>query len=138
MEVSRDVGSDRRYWRVAKSKDGADGSNKSFSLTVIGMGVDADGEDESSCVVAPASSEAFQVKSLTQSQQLAMDALTTLTDDLFGNSSVHRNAWRDAFNLRMCGATKTAQRQAFGRAVTELAKQGRVCVIGEVFSIPSF
>lgn len=138
VEVSRDPASERREWKVAKSKDGADGGNKGFSLTVIDLGLDADGEDVSSCVVAPASTTVVSMKPLTPSQTHAMGALNAaLADDLFG-TSVHRDVWREAFYLRMCDATVGTKRQAFLRSVRELTEQGRVCQVSELFSVPDF
>lgn len=137
VEVSRDAASDKREWKVAKSKDGADGGGEGFGLTVIDLGLDADGEDVSSCVVAPASTSVVQMKPLTQSQTQAMDALNdTLADDLFG-TSVCRDVWREAFYLRTGGATATG-RQAFGRALKGLKDQGRVCEVSGLFSVPDF
>ena len=136
VEVSRD--GERREWKVAKSKDGVDGGSKSFSLTGIDLGLDADGEDVNSCIVVPASTAVVQIKPLPPSQTQAMDALNdALANDLFG-TSVHRDVWREAFYLRIGDATVAAKRQAFGRAVTELAKQGRVCEVSELFSVPDF
>lgn len=54
VEVSRDVGSDIRDWRIAKSKDGADGDAHPFRLDVVELGVDDDMEPITSCVVEPA------------------------------------------------------------------------------------
>jgi putative DNA primase/helicase len=51
IEVSR--GGERREWRLAKSKDGADGNAHSFRLQQEVLGTDADGEAISSCVVVP-------------------------------------------------------------------------------------
>ena len=136
VEVSRD--GERREWKVAKSKDGADGGNKGFRLTAIDLGLDADGEDVNSCVVAQAEVADIQTKPLTPSQTQAMDALAAaLADDLF-RTSIHRDVWREAFYLRMGNATVTAKRQAFLRAAKELTEQGRVCQAGELFSISDF
>ena len=49
VEVSRD--GDRREWKVAKAKDGADGEAHPFRLEVVGLAPDSDGEPVSSCVV---------------------------------------------------------------------------------------
>ncbi len=49
VEVSRD--GERREWRVAKSKDGADGEVKAFRLQVEMLGADDHGEAITSCVV---------------------------------------------------------------------------------------
>jgi hypothetical protein len=49
IEVSRD--GDRREWRVAKSKDGADGDAYPFKLQVETLGIDEYGDLITSCVV---------------------------------------------------------------------------------------
>lgn len=138
VEVSRDPAGERREWKVAKSKDGADGGSKGFSLTVIDMGLDADGEDMSSCVVAPADVADIQMKPLTPSQARGLDALTeTLADDLFG-TGVSRGVWKDAFYLRMGDAATDTKRTAFKRVFVDLKAQGRVYELNGLFSIPDF
>lgn len=49
IEVSRD--GDRREWKVAKSKDGADGDARPFTLQVETLGTDAYGDPVTSCTV---------------------------------------------------------------------------------------
>ena len=49
VEVSRD--GDRREWKVAKSKDGADGDAHPFKLHIETLGVDEHGDPVTSCVV---------------------------------------------------------------------------------------
>ena len=49
VEVSRD--GDRREWKVAKSKDGADGDAHPFKLHIETLGVDEHGDLVTSCVV---------------------------------------------------------------------------------------
>jgi putative DNA primase/helicase len=49
IEVSRD--GDRREWRVAKSKDGADGDAHPFKLAIETLGIDAYGDPITSCTV---------------------------------------------------------------------------------------
>ena len=51
VEVSRD--GDSREWKVAKSKDGEDGEAHPFSLNVVEVGTDEDGEPITSCVIVP-------------------------------------------------------------------------------------
>ncbi len=52
IEVTRN-GDDMRAWKLAKSKDGEDGKSYGFSLQVIGLGEDEDGDPITSCVVEP-------------------------------------------------------------------------------------
>jgi putative DNA primase/helicase len=49
VEVSRN--GDRREWKVAKAKDGADGEAHPFRLEVVHLAPDEEGEPVSSCVV---------------------------------------------------------------------------------------
>lgn len=49
VEVWRD--GDRRKWKVAKSKDGADGDSHPFRLEIETLGTDADGKPITSCTV---------------------------------------------------------------------------------------
>ncbi|MBX9715268.1 MAG: AAA family ATPase, partial [Burkholderiaceae bacterium] len=49
VEVTRD--GDRRQWKVAKAKDGADGEAHPFKLRVVEVALDSDGEPVTSCVV---------------------------------------------------------------------------------------
>jgi len=49
IEVSRD--GDRREWKVAKSKDGADGDAHPFRLEIETLGIDAYGDPITSCTV---------------------------------------------------------------------------------------
>jgi hypothetical protein len=49
VEVSRD--DDRREWKVAKSKDGADGDAHPFRLQVETLGIDEHGDPVTSCTV---------------------------------------------------------------------------------------
>lgn len=51
IEVSRE--GDRRAWRVFKSKDGVDGKSHPFTLQVVELGKDDEGEPLTSCVVRP-------------------------------------------------------------------------------------
>lgn len=51
IEVTRD--SDRRTWKVAKSKDGDDDEAQPFRLSVVELGEDDEGEPITSCTIAP-------------------------------------------------------------------------------------
>lgn len=76
IEVKRT--GDHREWFVAKSKDGEDGASHSFTLDVVSLGVDSDGDEITSCViVAGQSTQAIQNKkpTLGSNQTIAMKAL---------------------------------------------------------------
>lgn len=79
VEVSRN--DDRREWRVAKSKDGADGQSHPFRLAVVDLGEDEYGDPVTSCVVE--SDQTAQAVAAIQlprggNQKLVMDALRTI------------------------------------------------------------
>ena len=77
IEVTRD--GDRREWRVAKSKDGADGEAHPFRLDVVELGIDADGEPVSSCLVSPGGSSAGRpVAPAGGNQRIAWDRIGEL------------------------------------------------------------
>lgn len=79
VEVVRD--GDRRSWRVAKAKDGADGDAHPFHLEVVELAPDDEGESVSSCVVRmdTAAADIARVK-LPQggNQRIILDALRPL------------------------------------------------------------
>lgn len=82
IEVSRD--GDRREWKVAKSKDGQDGTAHPFKLQVETLGVEESGEAITSCVVQrdTAAQDVRAVK-LPQggNQRVVLDALRPLFKD---------------------------------------------------------
>lgn len=51
IEVSREQSSERRTWKITKSRDGLDGEEHGFRLERLEVGTDADGDSVSSCVV---------------------------------------------------------------------------------------
>lgn len=60
IEVERSEGG--RSWRLAKAKDGADGTSFAFKLHVISLGHDADGDEITSCAVGPDTAAIFKSK----------------------------------------------------------------------------
>lgn len=95
IEVTRN--DDRREWRTAKSKDGADGDAHPFRLEVVALETDEDGEPVTSCVVAPEERAADAVRrvKLPQggNQKIVFDAL--------------RDLLREARRFGMAGAPPT-------------------------------
>lgn len=77
IEVSRD--GDRRVFRIAKSKDGADGAERSFSLKIVSLGIDEDGDEVTSCITVPENENGGKTGSnhrLKGANRIAFDALT--------------------------------------------------------------
>lgn len=88
IEVARD--GDARKWRLAKSKDGADGLEHPFRLRVVELGEDEDGDPITSCVVEPDEQPDSAIRSAKLpaggNQKLIYDALRELlkTSKAFG------------------------------------------------------
>jgi len=80
IEVSRE--DDKRSWKVFKAKDGADGKTHPFTLRVIDLGKDEDGEPVTSCVVqteeAPSESVRRALPPKAGNQRVIWDALGEL------------------------------------------------------------
>jgi len=82
VEVSRD--GDRREWKLAKAKDGADAKSHPFKLHVEMVGTDEYGDPMTSCVIVPdAAASDIQRAKLPQgaNQQLVLGALRPLFKD---------------------------------------------------------
>lgn len=136
VEVSRD--GDNREWKVAKSKDGRDGGGHGFTLDVVSMGHDGDGETLDSCVVVSTGAQATHTKAPSTSQRLGLDTLSTALENELFVDSVHRDVWREQFYLRHPSDITDSKRTAFTRAVRELLESGRVFQVRDMFSIPDF
>jgi RecA/RadA recombinase len=75
IEVERDA-KGTRTWSVAKAKDGEDGKRVAFKLVQHALGRDADGDEISSCSVAPDSSAIFvKPEPSGRNQKLALKAI---------------------------------------------------------------
>ena len=82
IEVSRD--GDRREWKVAKSKDGADGDAHPFTLEIETLGTDSYGDPFTSCTVRT-DTHAANVRAVKVpqggNQRLVLEALRPLFKD---------------------------------------------------------
>lgn len=79
IEVTRD--GDRKEWKLAKAKDGADGEAHPFRLPVVELEPDSDGEPVTSCVVRRDTAlDDIRAVKLPQggNQKLVLDALRPL------------------------------------------------------------
>jgi len=112
IEVSRN--GDQRSWQVAKSKDGEDGAAHPFKLEVMELGIDADGDPVTSCVIKADSSSPIK-KPLTPSMKRGMDtfyAAATITDDSTApRLQVHVDDWRHAFYQTTTADTPDGKRE---------------------------
>lgn len=74
IEVERTA--NQRSWSVAKAKDGQDGRNVPFDLKLHVLGVDTDGDQITSCTIAPVQGNIFaKPQPKGQSQQSALKAV---------------------------------------------------------------
>lgn len=130
VEVSRD--GDRREWRVAKAKDGADGDARPFMLQVETLSIDAYHDPITSCVVLPdhAVRDVHRVK-VPQggNQRLVLDALRPM----FKDGAIGKPG---APPLRPCVELEAAIAKASGHLTCETfrrATRAREAITGLVF-----
>ena len=141
-----------RTWLVAKAKDGIDGGEHGFSLYLVDLGEDDDGDPVSSCVIDAAEKEQPRPKQMTGGARQAVHAYYAAADDgkwlSDGNGGVlgvSVTAWREAYTAQkkaneQGGApwTKTndkAIHKAWGRAIEELEERGELTITGGVARI---
>lgn len=119
IEVSRD--GDRREWKVAKSKDGDDEQGHPFRLEVVAVGTDEEGEEITSCVVAPENDqgEAFRrvLPPKSGNQRIIWDAL----GDVLKKSAHYGKA--GAAPTRPCVTLEDAIEQTRSRLVCDSKRQ---------------
>lgn len=139
--VSRD--GDRRRWRVEKSKDGQDGEEFSFRLSVVELGLDADGDPITSCIVEQDSEppRSKGARPMSQSHRTAVAAFKNAAV-ASGNIAadgrsigVDLEAYRREF-YRICPADNDeAKRKAFQRARNDLIERGELAVVDNVYRL---
>ncbi len=139
--------------RVTKSRDGETGASFVFRLEQVRLGVDAEGEAVTSCVVADlveqdAAPEAARPAKLSTPARLALDALHEILEDKSRRRSAPAEAmaagarvgqwvatvaaWREACYARSISDGKqNAKRMAFERAAQSLQTARRVQVYGD-------
>lgn len=137
IEVNRY--SDQRSWLVAKSKDGEDGAAHPFKLEVVELGIDADGDSITSCVIKVDTSTHVK-KPLTPSMKLGMDtfhaAATNGTDSANHQLQAHVDNWRHAFYQATTADTLDGKKRAFQRVRAQLVEQGQLVVNQDIYSQP--
>lgn len=119
---------EQRQWEARKVKDGADGALQSFALETVVLGLDADGEKLTSCVVRVCADVPAQrggpnlSASLKRALRSLCEALGPRPPGELPNSSVFANEqqWRELFYGFCTAGTPSGKRNAFNRARTEL------------------
>jgi len=140
--VGRD--GDVRSWKVDKAKDGKDGDEHRFRLTIVEIGMDEDGEAITSCVVTPDSSLPTvpgSERGLTASQKFGLDTYNEAARmygglDAQGNfAGLHVNKWREVFYQKSTADNEASKRKAFNRARGELVELNRLSVSDNIYRL---
>ena len=132
-----------RFWEAKKVKDGLDGARGDFELEAVKLGVDADGDEVSSCVVRSGNSTTCEAKApeVSTSVRTALFSLqavltqTKATANAGGNCVVNLEDWRDALYKNTTAISSSGKRNAFSRAQKELQALGYVTVNGKSIEV---
>lgn len=124
IEITRN--GDYRSATITKMKDGSDGESLSFKLKVIPLGVDAEGQEESSCVIehvenAPDAARAGKQKPGGRHEVVVLDVLKTVAP----SGSVDLQDLRDGYLAKMpaAGETDKNRKRDFKRALENLCSK---------------
>jgi len=132
-----------RFWEAKKVKDGLDGTRGDFELEPVTLGVDADGDEISSCVVRSSQSYASEARApeMTASVKtalLSLQAVLTLTGvaaSARGACAVSLDGWREMLYKNTTASSPSGKRNAFSRALAELQELGFVTVNGKSLEV---
>lgn len=121
----------KRHWEAKKVKDGEDGVTGSFELETVVLGIDADGDEVTSCVVHRDATPVPEVNEPELSASLK-NALLSLQEAVHqsepagegGRAVADLEVWREAFYTRCTASTSSGKRNAFHRARAELQERG--------------
>ncbi len=144
LVVSRE--GDCRTFTLDKVKDGEDGAKFGFRLEVVKIGVDADGDEITSCVVIPdESGSVSRSERLTPNQKFAfttfMKAFAEIENPGFSGLrlGVPLATWRDVFYREDTADNAEAKKKRFQRARSDLVRIGKLTVEDDVYYCgPSF
>ena len=141
LEVTRDAATKIAVMRPVKQRELPTDGEFVFTLDVVELGEDEDGDPVTSCVVKPSDAPATKTAKLSPSNRVAMDALHKAILDLGTTppastniprhtKAVHEHQWRDyAYKCAVSGSEKQDSKQrAFKRAADELRKSGMIGV----------
>jgi hypothetical protein len=136
----RDTG---RVAKVVKQKDGDDGEELGFTLEVIEVGADDEGEPITTCIVVPSEGVAKRAPRLSGTERRAVDVLLNVLADhpemrpdtvTFPNVTLTKiDRFREG--LKSAGVTdrdnSTNERQQWRRITTNLANKGVLVIKGD-------
>ncbi len=123
IEVTRD--GDRRFWKLAKCKDGTDGEEYPFRLEVVEVGTDEDGDPITSCVVVPEENAADAVRRTLPPKSGNQRIIWEAIGELLRGSKTFGKA--GAPETRPCVELETAVDQLRTRLTCEPKRQTERC-----------
>lgn len=130
-ELLLGVAGDIRTLTVSKQKDGPTADPMHFQLQEIALPwLAAEGEPETSVILAPSLAGPSRTRSLSPSLRLALDTLASC-----GDGPVPLESWRVAFYERHTGDTADAKKKAFRRARTELVQLQQITAANDEYTI---
>jgi hypothetical protein len=125
LEVTRSS-NNLRSWRVEKAKDAEDGGVHGFRLDVVSLGIDADGDEVSSCVVVPTQDAHDAAASASAASKLSTVARQAFLKVRGEDGFARIDDWRSAFRELWPAQSAQAKTKAFERARKELRERGEV------------
>lgn len=134
IETTGDRKSLTKSWTSDKVKDGITGDAFDFSLEIIDLGIDKDGDAVTSCVIATDSVKSkanTKTKPLSKSNQLGLDAFERAAKNGY-NDGLELESWRVSFYSLHAGDSN-ANRQAFNRVNKSLVDLGHLTSEGGIF-----
>lgn len=118
IEVTRN--GDYRSAAVTKMKDGSDGENIGFKLKTVVLGLDADGEEESSCVVEHVDTPAGEPKSKPRPVGKHEQAMLDLLKVMAPSGTVNYTDLVEGYLKKMpAGESSKAQRRSKAKGALE-------------------
>ncbi len=140
MEVSKEDG--LRFARATKQRDMETGAEFCFRLDVIGLGVDQDGDDVTTCVIDPVAGEEVadaKKKPLTKNGKILLECFTQLQGEGIGGSNPGGVGWPESgtrwtineADLRSHFFGKTtvkSKRQAFSDIIETMQNEGHLAL----------
>ena len=153
IEIEHEEGASVRNINVRKAKDGVEGPAGAFTLQSVELGIGADGEPITSCVVKPSSNVSARKRrrpkvgtvsetALTELEHLAIDGKgkpskghARIPD---GVELINVDVWRAACRKkRLSEGDEQSERRAFRRTKTDLSALGWIGSFdGSVWLIP--
>jgi hypothetical protein len=132
-----------RFWEAKKVKDGQDGIRGDFELESVTLGVDADGDEISSCVVRSNQSGAGEAKApeMSASVRTALLSLQAVlppagaANPSGGACAVSLEDWREVLYKNTSASSPSGKRNAYSRALSELQELGFVTVNGKSLEV---